>query len=118
MVVCPKCKKNVSVMMLDLFGNGCAMCHAIDPKSMPLHLLDDPCPSCGSRDLRLTDAPALATVQTKYGPLPSKVAPGLFVLGCVDCGAAWWRFTEEGRESIRDTFGWVGRGESEPREPG
>ncbi len=104
---CPKCHKEVSWMNLDLFGGGCSACLNIDPAAYE-GLLDAPCNHCGSRDVYATAAPALAYIRTQDGNVPTKVAPGLFVLGCASCGAAWWRFNDLGRKALPASAGWVG----------
>jgi hypothetical protein len=108
MPTCPVCQKTVSIFQWDLFGRGCAACVRINPVDFE-GLLDDPCPECGSRELFSTTAPALAYVQTKNGPLPSKVAPGLFIIGCSDCGYAYFRFNREGAAALCNMPGWLGR---------
>lgn len=99
---CPKCHKEVSWMNLDLFGGGCSACLNIDPAAYE-GLLDAPCNHCGSRDVYATAAPALAYIRTQDGNVPTKVAPGLFVLGCASCGGvvAIQRLGKESLASVR-----------------
>lgn len=108
MPTCPVCKKQVSIFQWDLFGRRCTACVRIDPHALD-GLLEDPCPQCGSRAVFATTAPALAFVQTKNGPVPSKIAPGLFILGCSECGAAYFKFNREGAAALSETPGWLGR---------
>lgn len=108
MPTCPVCKKQVSIFQWDLFGRGCAACVRIDPHAFE-GLLEEPCPQCGSGAIYATTAPALAYVQTKNGPVASKVAPGLFVVGCSDCGCAYLRFNREGAALLPEMPGWLGR---------
>ena len=117
MPTCPKCHKLVSWMDIDLFGGGCSACLYVDP-GVYEEMLDVPCGSCGSQKVYATAAPALAYVRTKGGDVPTKVAPGLFILGCADCGAAWWRFNEQGRKALPTAAGWVGRDELARRRTG
>ena len=108
MPTCPVCEKQVSIFQWDLFGRGCVACVKIDPQAFD-GLLDDPCPQCGSWEIFATTAPALAYVQTKSGPVPSKVAPGLFIIGCSDCGCAYFKFNREGATALPKMPGWLGR---------
>lgn len=108
MPTCPVCKKQVSIFHWDIFGRGCVACVKIDPRTFD-GLLEDPCPQCGSRAVYATTAPALAYVQTKTGPVPSKVAPGLFIIGCSDCGCAYLKFNREGAAALPEAPGWLGR---------
>jgi len=108
MPTCPVCKKKVSIFQWDLFGGGCAFCVRIDPLAFD-GILDDPCPKCGSFAVFATTAPALANVQTKHGPVPSEVAPGLFVIGCSECGNAYFKLNRGGAAALSDTPGWLGR---------
>jgi predicted nucleic acid-binding Zn-ribbon protein len=112
---CPVCKKQVSVFQWDLFGRRCTACVRIDPHALD-GLLSDPCPECGSCEIFATTAPALAFVQTKNGPVPSKVAPGLFIIGCSDCGCAYFKFNQEGAAALPDTPGWLGRDQLQKRD--
>ena len=115
MPTCPVCEKQVSIFQWDLFGRGCYACVRIDPRAFD-GVLEDPCPQCGSWAVYATTAPALAYVQTKNGPVPSKVAPGLFIIGCSDCGGAYFRFNREGAATLPETPGWLGREQLKKRE--
>ena len=108
MPTCPVCNKRVSVFEWDLFGRGCAACVKLDASSFD-GVLDDPCPQCGSDATFATTAPALAYVRTKHGPVPSKVAPGLFIIGCSDCGCAYFQFNRDGAAALAQMPGWLGR---------
>jgi hypothetical protein len=114
---CPKCHKPVSWLDIDLFGGGCRACVHVDP-GVYEEMLAVPCGSCGSQKVYATAAPALGYICTPNGNLPLKVSPGLFILGCADCGAAWWRFNEEGRMSLPTAAGWVGRDQLARRRSG
>ena len=109
---CPKCHKNVSVMNLDLFGGGCSACLGVDASSYT-GILDKPCDRCGGNALWATAAPALAFVRTQVGNVPTKTATGLFIVGCATCGAAVWRFSDEGRKALPEAAGWIGRDQLE-----
>lgn len=115
MPTCSVCKKQVSIFQWPLFGRRCVACVKINPHTLD-GLLEDPCPQCGSCALFATTAPALEFVQTKYGPVPSKVAPGLFILGCSDCGCAYFKFNREGAAALSETPGWLGRDQLKKRD--
>ncbi len=114
MPTCPVCNKQVSILHWDIFGRGCVACVKIDPLALD-GFLDDPCPQCGSSALFATTAPALAYAQTKGGPVPSKIASGLFIIGCSDCGNAYFKFNREGAAALPSTPGWLGREQLEGR---
>ena len=115
MPTCPVCKKQVSILQWDLFGRGCTACVRVDPNAFD-SLLEDPCPQCGSSEIYATTAPALAYVQTKNGPVPSKIAPGLFIIGCSECGCAYFKFNREGAAALPEMPGWLGREQLEKRD--
>lgn len=123
MPVCPICEKNVSVFHWDIFRGGCTACTGIDAESLE-GILAEECGQCNGRNTFATTAPALTYVRTKNGVVPSKTAPGLYLIGCSDCGHAWLKFNEAGAASIANTPGWVGsaqlkkhRGESSVKCP-
>jgi hypothetical protein len=41
--------------------------------------------------------------------MPSKVASGLFIIGCSDCGCAYFKFNREGATALPKMPGWFGR---------
>ncbi len=108
MPTCPKCERSVSILHWDVFGNRCAACTGFDARDCQ-GLLDEPCPKCGKDRLHATTAPALAYVMTKGGPKASKIAAGLFLIGCPDCGHAFLKFNRQGAESMKETPGWYTR---------
>jgi hypothetical protein len=108
MPTCPVCGNKVSLFQWDLFGGGCTACAGVDPDATA-DLLSQPCPGCGGQNTFATTAPALACVRTKEGVVPTKTGPGLYILGCADCGHAWFRFTSEGGAALATSPGWIGR---------
>lgn len=108
MPTCPVCGKKVSLFHWDIVRGGCTACTGIDPDALE-NLLARGCPECGGREVFATTAPALATVQTKSGAVPTRTGPGLFVLGCADCGHAWFRFNSSGAGSLSAAPGWIGQ---------
>ena len=108
MPTCPVCRKQVTIFQWDLFNGVCPGCVGVDPPAFG-DLLADPCPQCGSMAIYATTAPALAYVRSKNGPVPSKVAPGLFIIGCSDCGGAFFKFNRAGAAALPNTPGWLGR---------
>ena len=103
---CPVCEKDVSILQWDIFGRGCAACVNIDPREFD-GLLEDPCPECDSVDLFATSSPGLAYKQTRQGIVATKVANGLFIIGCADCGHAFFKFNREGAAALRKAPGWM-----------
>lgn len=108
MPTCRKCGKSVSVFYWKVFGNCCFHRGSVDPESFE-GLFDHPYPDCGKTDLHATTAPALAYVMTKNGPKASKTAPGLFLMGCSDCGHAFLKFNRKDAKALADSPGWYTR---------
>ena len=107
MPICPVCEKNVSVFQWDIFCGTFTACTGIDTESLA-EILSPECGKCNGRNTFATTAPALAYTRTKNGIVPSKTAPGLFLIGCSDCGHAWFRFNEAGAANIATAPGWLG----------
>ena len=108
MPTCPICNNSVSIFHWDIFGRGCTACTGIDPAALE-DLLSEPCPQCSGHATFGTTAPALAYVKTKNGVVPAKAAPGLFIIGCSDCGHAWFRFNSTGAAALASAPGWIGK---------
>jgi hypothetical protein len=105
---CPVCGNKVSLFQWDIFAGGCTACTGVNPDAIE-NLLSQPCPECGGQTTFATTAPALACVRTRHGVVPTKTGPGLYILGCADCGHAWFRFTSAGAAALADTPGWIGQ---------
>jgi hypothetical protein len=106
--ICPTCNKAVSIFHRDIFRCACTACTGCDPNALE-DLLDEPCSRCGGNATFATTAPALAYVRTKNGVAPTKAASGLFIIGCSDCGHAWFRFNRAGAGALVGAPGWIGR---------
>lgn len=114
MPICPICEKNVSVFHWDIFGGSCTACTGIAPDSLA-EILSQECGQCNGRNIFATTAPALTYTRTKNGVVPSKTAPGLFLIGCSDCGHAWFKFNAAGAASIATAPGWLGNAQLKKR---
>jgi len=108
MRTCRVCVNHSRILRWDLISGRFAGCGSFErqSQSFSVSLFDEPCPKCDKYDLYATTAPALATVRTRYGPVPSRTAPGLFLRGCPDRGHAFLMFNHEGARAIKEPSGW------------
>ena len=108
MPICPICNKNVSVFQWDLPGRGCGSCVKIDHAAMD-GVLDTPCPACNSDSVYATEASSvILSHYSTYHVSAKNVAPsGMFLVGCSDCGTAFFRFNRKTAKRLPEI--WIGK---------